>query len=274
TKCLCQTNESGLHRVPFPSCERIMLMCGFVMFVLYLFFGVLGLSVAYRVPVVNFYTKYVVFCAVLSLSSLYYTVEFCLRGRDYKNAWLTLLSSINARFRRFKKVFKLGGYLIGIRPVVKDAHFLTDKPCVFVANHQSMIDVASLVDVWPERCTIISKSSMKYAGPIGFITWLSKLIYIDRRNHKDAVSIMKHTAKIAVADQFPIQPIVISPYTRFLDFENKRFDSATYYVQVLPPISTVGLTTSDVDSLLRETREKMEACFEALKTAEVSPEDR
>ncbi|KAF6775922.1 hypothetical protein AHF37_04819 [Paragonimus kellicotti] len=270
-----------------------MLMDGFVMFVLYLFLGVLGISVAYRVPVVNFYIKYFVFCAVLSLASLYYIVEFCLRGRDYKNAW------------RFKKVFKLGGYLIGIKPVVKDAHFLTDKPCVFVANHQSMIDVASLADVWPERCTIISKSSMKYAGPIGFVTWLSKLIYIDRRNHKDAVSIMKHTAKIAVEDQvsvyvfpegtrsctgkflpfkkgafhlaiecqFPIQPIVISPYTRFLDFENKRFDSATYYVQVLPPISTVGLTTSDVESLLTETREKMEACFEALKTTDVKPED-
>ncbi|KAF8568770.1 hypothetical protein P879_08459 [Paragonimus westermani] len=243
-----------------------MLMYALVMFVLYLFFGVLGLSVAYRVPVVNFYTKYAVFCAVLSLSSFYYIVEFCLRGRDYKNAWLTLLSSINARFRRFKKVFKLGGYLIGIRPVVKDAHFLTDKPCVFVANHQSMIDVASLVDVWPERCTIISKSSMKYAGPIGLITWLSKLIYIDRRNHKDAVSIMKHTAKIAVADQvsvyvfpegtrsctgkflpfkkgafylaiecqFPIQPIVISPYTRFLDFENKRFDSGKKSPVIIP----------------------------------------
>ncbi|KAF7258853.1 hypothetical protein EG68_04425 [Paragonimus skrjabini miyazakii] len=282
-----------------------MLMYGFVMFVLYLFLGLLGLSVAYKVPVVNFYTKYIVFCTVLSLGSLYYIIEFCLRGRDYKNAWLILLSSINIRSRRFKKIFKLGGYLIGIKPVVKDAHFLTDKPCVFVANHQSMIDVASLVDVWPERCTIISKASMKYAGPIGFITWLSKLIYIDRRNHKDAVSIMKHTAKIAVEDQvsvyvfpegtrsctgkflpfkkgafhlaiecqFPIQPIVISPYTRFLDFENKRFDSATYYVQVLPPISTVGLTDSDVESLLTETREKMEACFEALKTTEVSSED-
>lgn len=267
---------------------------GFYGLLLYFLLGLLGLCVAYRVPIVKFYIKYIVFCGVISLGSLFYIFVFSLHGRDYKNAW------------RFKKMFKLGGYLVGLKPVVKDAHLLiTDKPCIFVANHQSMIDVASLSDVWPERCTIISKSSMKYAGPVGLITWLSKLIYIDRKNHKDAVSIMHHAAEIALEDQvsiyifpegtrsctgkflpfkkgafylavecqFPIQPIVISSYTRFLDFENKRFDSAAYYVQVLPPISTKGMDASNVNSLLQETREKMEACFEVLNKTEVSPQD-
>ncbi|GAA50778.1 lysophosphatidate acyltransferase [Clonorchis sinensis] len=175
-----------------------------------------------------------------------------------------------------------------------------EKPCIYVANHQSIIDVASeaifavfkfsgLVDVWPEQCTIISKASMKFAGPVGVITWLSKLIYIDRSKHSDAVSIMKYAAAeardakvsvyvfpegtrsctgtmlpfkkgafhLAVETQFPIQPIVITPYTRFLDFENKRFDDASYYVQVLPQISTTGMDSSNVDALLNETREKM-----------------
>ncbi|CAI2737693.1 unnamed protein product [Dicrocoelium dendriticum] len=207
----------------------------------------LGLRALYQIPWIKFYAKYAIFCGVISLGSLYYLVEFSIRGREFKNAW------------RFKRVFKFAGYLIGLKPVVKDAHYLTfDKPCIYVANHQSCIDVASIADVWPENCTIVAKSSLKFAGPVGIITWLSKLIYIDRSKHKDAVSMMKHAANealkhkvsvyvfpegtrtctgtllpfkkgafhLAIECQFPIQPIVISSYTSFLNFKEKRFDDA------------------------------------------------
>ncbi|TGZ61569.1 hypothetical protein CRM22_007923 [Opisthorchis felineus] len=268
---------------------------------LYACLGFAALCAAYRVPKVKFYLKYIIFCGVISVGSLYYIIEFSIRGRDYKNAW------------RFRRLFQIAGNLIGLKPIVKDSHYLTmEKPCIYVANHQSIIDVASeaifavfkfsgLVDVWPEQCTIISKASMKFAGPVGVITWLSKLIYIDRSKHSDAVSIMKYAATqardakvsvyvfpegtrsctgtmlpfkkgafhLAIETQFPIQPIVITPYTRFLDFENKRFDDASYYVQVLPQISTTGMDSSNVDTLLNETREKMSACLEKLKTMEL-----
>ncbi|TGZ61568.1 hypothetical protein CRM22_007923 [Opisthorchis felineus] len=220
---------------------------------LYACLGFAALCAAYRVPKVKFYLKYIIFCGVISVGSLYYIIEFSIRGRDYKNAW------------RFRRLFQIAGNLIGLKPIVKDSHYLTmEKPCIYVANHQSIIDVASLVDVWPEQCTIISKASMKFAGPVGVITWLSKLIYIDRSKHSDAVSIMKYAATqardakvsvyvfpegtrsctgtmlpfkkgafhLAIETQFPIQPIVITPYTRFLDFENKRFDDESLVLTV------------------------------------------
>ncbi|VDP84118.1 unnamed protein product [Echinostoma caproni] len=206
-------------------------------------------------------------------------------GRSYKNAW------------RFKRLFWLSGRLIGLKAIVRNPEILLlDKPCIYVANHQSIIDVFSLSDVWPEHCTIVSKSSIKFAGPVGFITWFAKLIFIDRSKHKDAVSAMKKAAEEASRDkvsvyvfpegtrsdkdtllpfkkgafhlaidcQFPIQPVVISSYKRFLDHENKRFDSATYYVQVLPQISTTGMTSEDVDTLLKKTRDSMVCCYEEL----------
>ncbi|CAL8071951.1 unnamed protein product [Calicophoron daubneyi] len=260
----------------------------------YALLSAVGFYAAYKHPRVKYYTKFFLFCSVISLGSLYYALEFTFRGRDFKNAW------------RFKKVFWLTGRIIGLNPVLRGKQHLTpDRPCIYVANHQSCIDVISLVDVWPERCTIVSKASMKFAGPVGLITWLCKLIYIDRSKHRDAISAMKKAAEEAVKEQvsvyvfpegtrsdntkllpfkkgafylaiecqFPIQPVVISPYSSFLDHKNKRFDDASYYVQALPQISTQGLDASSVEELMNKTQQKMQDCFDSLRTIPVALQD-
>jgi lysophosphatidate acyltransferase len=62
---------------------------------------------------------------------------------------------------------------------------------------------------------------------------------------------------LAVQAGVPIVPIVAENYSRVLNVKARRFDSGTIRVKVLDPIPTKGLTASDVDSLTRDTREKM-----------------
>lgn len=255
-------------------------------FLWYLMVFALSLPILYRIPKVQYYTKFFVFSGVIVVGSFFYVIYLGFLGRNYKNAW------------RFKQLFWLAGTLIGLKPVVENPEDLDfSTPCIYVANHQSCIDVASLVRVWPERCTVVSKASLLFVFPMGIIMWLSKTVCINRSRHQDAVTIMQHAAQLASRDQvsvfvfpegtrnangtllpfkkgafhmaieckFPIQPIVIESYGSFIDHNTKRFGSALYRVKVLPRISTQDMSVNDVDTLLQETRQSMLCAFESFK---------
>ena len=72
----------------------------------------------------------------------------------------------------------------------------------------------------------------------------------------------KHGAfAAAVANQVPVLPVVISHYD-FLDLsEDKRLEAGLVDIDVLDPISTVGLTMDEVEGLAEETRKMMLRTF-------------
>ncbi|KAH8851874.1 1-acyl-sn-glycerol-3-phosphate acyltransferase beta [Schistosoma japonicum] len=243
------------------------------------------IPILYRIPKVQYYTKFTVFCLSILVGSFYYSIRLAFEGRRYENAWM------------FIKHLTFSGKLIGLNPVVENAQLLPKEPCIYVLNHQSLIDVASVGGIWPKRCAVVSKASLKFIGPLGLIIWLSRTITIDRSHHSDAISTMDKAAEAAKRDQvsvcifpegtrsdadnllpfkkgafhmaikcqFPIQPVVIEPYSKFLNHKEKRFESATYRVRVLPKIDTKGMDKSQVDELLNETRKKMVAAIELLR---------
>nr|CAH8830357.1 unnamed protein product [Trichobilharzia regenti] len=214
---------------------------------LILYYGLIVIGcipVLYRIPKVQYYTRFTVFCGVILLGSFYYAIRLAFHGRSYQNAW------------RYIKIMSFSGRLIGLHPVIENSEMLSEEPCIYVCNHQSCIDVASAAGVWPKRCTVVSKASLRLAGPMGIVMWLSNTICINRSSHKDAISAMQKASAAAKRDhvsvfifpegtrsdndnllpfkkgafhmaiqcQFPIQPIVIEPYKRFLDHKNKVFE--------------------------------------------------
>ncbi|CAI2724418.1 unnamed protein product [Schistosoma spindalis] len=243
------------------------------------------IPILYRIPKVQYYVKFSVLCLLILIGSFIYSIRMAFKGRGYENAWM------------FVRYLAFSGRMVGLNPVVEDDHLLSVEPCIYVLNHQSCIDVTSVGDIWPKRCTVVSKASLKLMGFLGIIMWLSKTISIDRSHHTDAISAMEKAAIAAKRDkvsvfifpegtrsdadyllpfkkgafhmaiecQFPIQPIVIEPYAKFLDHKKKLFKSATYKVKVLPKIDTKGMNKSQVDQLLNETRERMVAAFEMMK---------
>lgn len=140
---------------------------------------------------------------------------------------------------------------------------------------------------------VAGKSSLKYAGTFGLAAVLNGNILIDRhsgqkagqqlneamvklkrentklmifpegtrRNTGEIHAFKKGAFRAAIYAQVPIMPVVNSSYKSFLNAEEKKFESGEVIVEVLPKISTEGLTEDDVDWLMEKTRNAMIECF-------------
>lgn len=180
-------------------------------------------------------------------------------------------------------------------------HLDNDKPAIMVVNHQSSIDMLPLFFSWPRNCVVISKREVLwFSGPFGLGAWLCGTIWIDRLNPDSARGTMNSTAQLikdkkykvamfpegtrnhkgsllpfkkgafhlAVQGQVPIIPLVISSYDNFYSKRDKRFNEGNVLVEALPPITTEGLSGSDVTELSENTRNLMLKAFENI-SAEV-----
>lgn len=66
-------------------------------------------------------------------------------------------------------------------------HLRPGQPYVFVANHQSTIDIPVLFMALPSDFRFAAKKALKYVPFIGWYMWAAGFIFIDRRNHRDAI---------------------------------------------------------------------------------------
>ncbi|CAL8406246.1 unnamed protein product [Arctogadus glacialis] len=202
-------------------------------------------------------------------------------GRDVENMRL-----IRSLVRHVK-------YFLGLRFDVSGwEHLQTEGPYVIISNHQSSLDVLGLMEVLPDRCTMIAKKELIYAGTVGLVCWLGGIVFINRKKTSDAKSVMVEAAKtmlddqirlwvfpegtrnqkgdllpfkkgafhLAVAAQAPIIPIVFSSYSNFYLRKEKQFNSGTIRLKILPKIDTKGMTSDDVGALL-------DTSFNAMLTA-------
>jgi len=62
------------------------------------------------------------------------------------------------------------------------------KPYIFLANHQSTIDIPSLFMAVPQEFRFVAKHTLKYVPVLGWYMWFAKFVFIDRSNHKRAVA--------------------------------------------------------------------------------------
>ncbi|KAF2858955.1 putative 1-acylglycerol-3-phosphate acyltransferase [Piedraia hortae CBS 480.64] len=183
-------------------------------------------------------------------------------------------------------------YVTGIEFVVSDpGNYHSIRPAVFVANHQSELDVLLLGYTFPKHCSMMAKSSLKYVPFLGWFMLLSKAVFIQRKSHTKALAAFAgaaeqmHTNKqsvflfpegtrsyspsptllpfkkgafhLAVQAQVPIVPVVAANYSHLFNTKKKTFKPGKVETKVLEPIQTKGLTKDDVNKLLNETREKM-----------------
>ncbi|KAK3524555.1 hypothetical protein QTP70_029867 [Hemibagrus guttatus] len=194
-------------------------------------------------------------------------------------------------------------YFLGLRYEVSGwEHLQTEGPYVIISNHQSSLDVLGMMEVLPDRCTIIAKKELLWAGTVGMVCWLGGIVFINRKKTSDAKSVMADTAKImlhdkirlwvfpegtrnqkgdilpfkkgafhlAVQAQAPIIPIVFSSYSNFYLRKEKEFKSGTITLKILPKIETKGLTSDDVSSLCDRLYAVMSAAF--LEVSAQSPQ--
>ncbi|XP_035246906.1 1-acyl-sn-glycerol-3-phosphate acyltransferase beta isoform X2 [Anguilla anguilla] len=185
-------------------------------------------------------------------------------------------------------------YFLGLRFEVSGwEHLQTEGPYVIISNHQSSLDVLGLMEILPDRCTMVAKKELVYAGTVGIVCWLGGIVFINRKKTNDAKSVMGDAAKTMLKDQIrlwvfpegtrnqkgdllpfkkgafhlaiqaqaPIIPIVFSSYSNFYLRKEKQFKSGTITLKILPKIETKGMTTDDVSALSDKSYNIMRSVF-------------
>jgi putative phosphoserine phosphatase/1-acylglycerol-3-phosphate O-acyltransferase len=170
--------------------------------------------------------------------------------------------------------------------VTGEEHLWSDRPAVFIFNHQSSIDVAVIGALVRRDLTGVAKIEAardpRFA-PIGYVT---DIVYVDRSNSKQAraalepaVERLKDGTSIAIAPegtrsptptlgrfkkgafhlamqaQVPIVPIVIRNAGDVMWRGSFVIRPGTIDVEVLEPIDTEGWEVSELDERVASIRE-------------------
>ncbi len=186
------------------------------------------------------------------------------------------------------RILKYGRFILGMKIELRNAHIMTDNhPCVIISNHQDNLDIFAGALALPERTVSIGKRSIIWIPFFGLYYWLSGNILIDRKNKRSAFETMDVAAKAikennisvwimpegtrsrgrgllpfkkgpfitAIKAGVPIVPVAWSNYIEGMNLN--KWHSGTILMEVLPAISTEGLSVDDVHDLKEKAYEAM-----------------
>ncbi|KAI8923029.1 hypothetical protein BC831DRAFT_473220 [Entophlyctis helioformis] len=196
--------------------------------------------------------------------------------------------------------------LVGVKVVVEgEEHLTRSRPCVFLNNHQSTMDMLTLGAVIRENTVMLAKAEIKWYPFMGQYLQLAKNVFIDRGNRSSAIETMGKVAKdlkdrnlglfmypegtrshqknktmlpfkkgafhLAVQQNIPIVPIVSSTYYPCYSESKMIFEPCTIHIKVLPAIDTRGMSINDVNALVEKTQTVMQETLSALETVPDDP---
>ena len=174
--------------------------------------------------------------------------------------------------------------IIGMNVVIKGKENIPNRPCVFIGNHTSILDIPVIFYSLNKPVGFIAKKEVLKIPILSY--WLSKgkCIALDRQNPRDAVRMInegvknlndgysmmifpegtrsldgkplpfkKGSLKLAIKAKVPIVPVTID--AAFTSFEkNKKFKPSTVKVTFGKPIETEDLTKDEEKNLAEVIR--------------------
>lgn len=190
--------------------------------------------------------------------------------------------------------------ILGYRLHIENESKLYDhQPCVYVANHQTNVDIITMGGLFPYRTVVIGKKEMKWIPLFGLFFAGTGMVMIDRKDRTQAVAgleaatdamlkkghsiwffvegtrnrgrgllpFKKGAFHLAIAARSPIVPIVQQYLFTYLDVKDRRITPGEILIRVLDPIPTEGMTSSDVPGLMARVRARMveELCKPEMK---------
>ncbi|CAA0122413.1 1-acyl-sn-glycerol-3-phosphate acyltransferase [BD1-7 clade bacterium] len=162
-----------------------------------------------------------------------------------------------------------------------------DKPVIYIANHQDLLDIFMLTHVWPHNTFVVGKRSIIFIPFFGIAFWLAGNIFINRSDKEGAWALMDQLAMemhdhhkniyilpegtrsrgrgllpfkkgafaTAIKAGADIVPICASSSSK-IDLHN--WTPAKGYIEFLPPVSSEGYT-------LEQAGELAEHCHHLMK---------
>jgi 1-acyl-sn-glycerol-3-phosphate acyltransferase len=214
--------------------------------------------------------------------------------------WLLLAPRNRQTLYVYGKVFCRGVVrLMGWRIDVANRGRMDElRPCVFVANHQSFLDVVTFGSIFPPRTVSAGKREIGRIPIFGWFYRLSGNLVIDRAHPRDArdsleaaartireegVSVWfmpeghRNTARellpfktgafrLALAAGVPVVPIVAEPLGVIADTARRRARPGVLRVTVLEPVGTDGPEPGSVSQLAATVRARMQEELDRLRS--------
>jgi 1-acyl-sn-glycerol-3-phosphate acyltransferase len=173
------------------------------------------------------------------------------------------------------------------------------RPCVFVGNHQSFLDVVTFGSVFPKRTVSAGKREIGRIPVFGWFYRLSGNLVIDRSDPRGAHDSLESAARtireenvsvwfmpeghrnrapqllpfktgafrLALAAGVPIVPIVAEPLTVIADTQRRLARPGTLRVTVLEPITGNPQSPRAVAELAATARERMQREIDRLQAS-------
>jgi 1-acyl-sn-glycerol-3-phosphate acyltransferase len=171
------------------------------------------------------------------------------------------------------------------------------RPCVFVANHQSFLDVVTFGSIFPQRTVSAGKREIGRIPVFGWFYRLSGNLVLDRGNPRDARDSLDAAARtirdenvsvwfmpeghrnpgrellpfksgafrLALAARVPIVPVVAEPLRAIADTGERRARRGTLRISVLEPIPTDPTPPGTLAELVAATRTRMQEELDRLR---------
>lgn len=215
--------------------------------------------------------------------------------------WLLLAPRNRRTLYVYGRVFCRGVVrLMGWRIEVENRNLLDDsRPCVFVANHQSFLDVVTFGSIFPRRTVSAGKREIGRIPIFGWFYRLSGNLVIDRANPRGARDSLEEAARtirdesvsvwfmpeghrntgpqllpfktgafrLALAARVPVVPIVAEPLGVIADTTRRLARPGALRIKVLEPVPTDTPDQRTVAELAATVRARMQEELDRLNVA-------
>lgn len=249
------------------------------------------------IPPLHFYVRllaYVLLIAVVAFYGFVSSITLTLLGKQGLSQWNVA-----------RVFYYLSSAIFGLEIEIRNPGPLNVRPAVFVSNHQSELDIYMLGRMFPKWTSVTGKKALKYYPFLGWFMSASGSVFVDRVNRENSLKAfagaVKHMKEknqsvfifpegtrshsltptmlpfkkgafhFAQQAQVPVVPWVVSNYSHVFSFKTRTFKPGKIVVEVLEPFDTKGMAASDVNDLVVNVREKMEAVMLKLGYGEGEP---
>ncbi|WP_113908074.1 1-acylglycerol-3-phosphate O-acyltransferase [Aliidiomarina celeris] len=199
--------------------------------------------------------------------------------------------------RLFAHIFGSMHKVLGVELEIRVPQAVKDGgPFVYVANHQNSWDIFTLSRSLLTGTVTVGKKSLKWVPFFGQLYWLSGNILIDRKNSSKAHGTIGKTIDAlknknlsiwlfpegtrnygrgllpfktgafhsAIGAQVPLVPVCMS--TTHQQIKLNRWHNGKVIIEMLPPVTTEGVTRERVRELISSVYQQMEAEIVKLDT--------
>lgn len=162
------------------------------------------------------------------------------------------------------------------------------RSAIFMANHQSMIDIAVVFAALPVGLRFVAKRVLLFVPFLGWYMWAMGMVFVDRDRREQAIESLRRATgllrggayvmtfpegtrsrdggvlpfkkglfMLAIESGVPIVPVAIEGAQQVLASDGFQVRPGTIRLAVGDPIPTKGLTLEDRDALIQQVRDRI-----------------